>query len=387
MINRKQMNTMSRELKVLYHSRTFATGGARVHIDCIVKQLRLLGCEVDVVEPISGGRHSRKAVLLSAMKEKLPAFLSEIIELLYSVKAYRELCLYKKVALIYERHALFNLAGALYAKYKKKHFFLEVNSPLAYEREKYQKLFFKQIAYRLEKYVLNSADKVFCVSEKLKSILIDYGIRENKIIVNHNGIDSDYTIEKKDIKLVKKYNLEGKIVIGFAGYMIAWHGGDVLISTLIKLFEKYENVVFLLVGGIDYDVDLEQIIKYKKRFFIIPNVEHNNIYNYINLFDIGVMAQSNEYGSPMKLIEYMGLGKAVIGPETSAVKELIDGQDTGLLVKSGNEKDLYDKMEWLIKNEKERKRIGKNSRKFILDNKMTWQDNANRIIFEFKLLN
>ena len=37
-------------MKILYHSRTFATGGGRVHIDEIVKNLKKLGNEVTLIE-------------------------------------------------------------------------------------------------------------------------------------------------------------------------------------------------------------------------------------------------------------------------------------------------------------------------------------------------
>lgn len=375
---------MKNSIKVLYHSRTFATGGARVHIDSIVRQLRMLDCEVKIVEPIRGGRKAKKAVFLSNIKARIPSCMAELLELLYSFKAYRDLCKFNGFSFIYERHALFNLAGAWYAKNKKIPFIIEVNSPLAYEREKYQKLFFKKTAYRLEKWVLKKADKVICVSEKLKKILVGYGIDPKKIIVNHNGIDKDYAISKKDKYLLQKYNLNEKVVIGFAGYMIPWHGGDILISVISRLLKEYKNIVFLLIGGIDYGIDLTAVNEFNKRFIIIENVEHEKIYNYINLFDIGVMAQSNEYGSPMKLIEYMGLEKATIGPDTDAVKELIDGKNTGLLVKSGDDRDLYEKLDTLILDKLERERIGKNSREFIITRKMTWQDNAMRIISEYK---
>lgn len=376
---------MATSIKILYHSRTFATGGARVHIDQIVNNLIKCGCEVKIVEPVSGGRKSHKAILLSDIKSKLPSFVAEILELLYGFKAYRELNKYNDIKLLYERHALFNLAGMWYAKKNKIPFFLEVNSPLAYEREKYGSLCFKKIAYMLERHVFEAADKIFCVSEKLKSILVRYGLDPTNIIVNHNGVDKDYSIPTKDYNLVKKYDLEYKVVIGFVGYMLPWHGGDVLIKTLIKLFAEFENIVFLLVGGIDCGVDLSIMNMYRDRFIIIKNVDHDNIYNFINLFDVGVMAQSNDYGSPMKLIEYMGLGKAVIGPDTPAVREIIKNHETGILVNPGDSEDLYLKLSMLIINENERIYLGENARSFIINNKMTWQDNARRIIDQYQL--
>ena len=48
-------------MNILYHSRTLTLGGGRVHIDEIIKNLRKFGHHVTLVEPVAGGRTSKKA--------------------------------------------------------------------------------------------------------------------------------------------------------------------------------------------------------------------------------------------------------------------------------------------------------------------------------------
>jgi len=368
-------------MKILYHSRTFATGGGRIHIDEIVKNLKQLEHNVKLVEPISGGRKG-KASSLSKLKSKLPAFISEILELLYNFKDYKDLSKNKHYDFIYERHALYNLAGMWYAKKNNIPFILEVNSPLTYERSKFGNLFFKKIAKKLELKVFKSATKIFCVSEQLKKILIGYGVDKDKITSMHNGIDKNITIKKKS-ELIEKLNLKNKKIIGFVGYLLKWHGGKTMVSALKKLFNEDKDIVFLLIGGVDYNLKLNGIEK--EKFVILKDISHDKIYDYINLFDIGILADCNEYCSSMKVIEYMGLEKSVVVPKRKAIEEIVKNNETGLVITPNNSEKLYSAIKQLLKNEKLRIKLGKNARKFILKNKMTWQDNAKNIINSVKL--
>jgi glycosyltransferase involved in cell wall biosynthesis len=52
--------------------------------------------------------------------------------------------------------------------------------------------------------------------------------------------------------------------------------------------------------------------------------------------DIGVLPGSNDYGQPMKLLEYAAAGLAMVGPDLPPVRALIDDERTGLLFAPGN---------------------------------------------------
>jgi glycosyltransferase involved in cell wall biosynthesis len=47
--------------------------------------------------------------------------------------------------------------------------------------------------------------------------------------------------------------------------------------------------------------------------------------------DICVMPHSNDYGSPMKVFEYMALGKAVLAPDLPPLRDVINSGENGLL--------------------------------------------------------
>ncbi|MEA2036578.1 MAG: glycosyltransferase family 4 protein [Nanoarchaeota archaeon] len=351
-------------MRILYHSRTFALGGERVHIDSIVNNLRALGNKVFLIQPIY---NKNIATILSGLKKKIP-LISDILDILYDIKEFLRIKKYKNYDLIYERHSLFNKAGAKYAKKYKIPLFLEVNAPYYSERTKYGNLALKKIAKKWELYSLHSADKIFCVSNKLKDILIKMGTREDKIIVTRNCIDKNLFNPKPKSK--------NNITIGFIGSLRDWHNVSMLTKTLNKVMDKYKDVAFILVGRSFKSIKLT----HKDRFKLINTVKYSSIPQYIDLFDIGILPGSTEYSCPMKLVEYMAMGKAVLAPNLENIRELVKNNNNGLLLIPEDEKDFFLKLDKLIKSKALRKRLGKNARKYILDNNYTWQDNAKKII-------
>ena len=277
-------------MRILYHSRTFATGGARIHIDQITGQLSRQGHEVKLVEPVSGGRSSRAATGLSWLKEQLPRAVSEILEYYYSYKAFADLSRHTGYDVLYERAALFNMAGSWYAAKHGIPFILEVNSPLAYEREQYAKLIFKRRAYRLEREVMTAADRIVCVSHHLKELLVQIGAQADKVHVMHNGIDSQVRMRRgKELK--DELELNDKVVIGFVGYMLPWHGGDAILRVLGRLLNEHDDLAYLLVGGIDHQLDTSPLAGREDRMKVIEGVGHPEVYEYIDLFDIGITGE------------------------------------------------------------------------------------------------
>ena len=105
----------------------------------------------------------------------------------------------------------------------------------------------------------------------------------------------------------------------------------------------------------------------------------NVIPNYISLFDIAVMPHSNQYGSPMKVLEYMAMAKATIAPRLSPLQDVIKEQENGLLFEPLNRNELAEKITYLLVSDEERLRIGQNARSAVLK-EFNWNVNATKII-------
>ena len=96
----------------------------------------------------------------------------------------------------------------------------------------------------------NSCSALIAPSEKMKKLLIEYGIKK-PIFVCPTGIDFEKMekIKEKDSELRKKYNLPEKAkILLYVGRLTKEKNVYFLLDSFSKVFEKEKNVYFVLVG-------------------------------------------------------------------------------------------------------------------------------------------
>jgi hypothetical protein len=122
-------------MRILYHHRTASKDGQAVHIEEMIEALREQGHEVRVVAPMGDGEQGRMGGGMGwvhRLKAHLPRAVYELMELAYSVVAYRKLLQAAREFqpdAIYERYNLFLLAGVMARKRLGLPLLLEVNAP------------------------------------------------------------------------------------------------------------------------------------------------------------------------------------------------------------------------------------------------------------------
>ncbi|MCD6272333.1 MAG: glycosyltransferase, partial [Deltaproteobacteria bacterium] len=94
--------------------------------------------------------------------------------------------------------------------------------------------------------------------------------------------------------------------------------------------------------------------------------------------DIGVIPDSNQYGSPMKLFEYMAMKVVPVVPKLPPILDVIQDEVTGFVFDRQNEQSLKEQLIHACENEDLRKQIGKNAREQVLC-KHLWTHNAGHI--------
>lgn len=388
-------------MKILYHHRTMEDGAEGIHIREIISSLRNQGHEVEKMAllklslkntPTSNKKTTQNKEGAIKIKAFAPKLLARIIEIIYNGISYfrvNRYCKKHSIDFIYERYALFHFGGVLAAKHNKIPLILEVNTPYAYAWDRYDKLYFKKLSRRIEKWVFQNADQVVVVSEALKDYLAKMGVEPDKIHSMQNGINckkfnQNYTHACELIK--RKLKLENKTVVGFIGSLRKWHGVDLLIEVIPQLVKKYENVHFLIVGTGELENEFKSHMKKKgcENFVTFTGrLHHGDIPKYIQVMDIPLMPNSNFYGSPMKIFEYMALGKPVVAPRLKPIQEVIEEGENGILVEPGDASSLENAIIELLKDENKRLYFGENNRRKVFA-EYTWEKNAENIIQLFK---
>lgn len=376
-------------MRILYLHRTQGEEPESIHIVSIVKALRELGHQVELVGPAKvevNGKHVFEPGLLGRIKRRLPRFLVEILQIGYNFAAY--LMLRRAVAsfrpdIIYERYGLYGFAGVLYARRHKVPLLLEVNTPYAQAWMEYYGLYLRRLARFIEKKTLLSADHIFTVSGAQRRMLVQEGIALERITVCHNAIDPDWFSPERHAnpRLKAELGLSG-MVVGFVGTMNRWQGVPEFAKVFPTVFRECPNVSFLFVGEGEFRAELEQFCREQgltERVIFTGRKPHAQIPALVSVMDVTVLLNSNDFGSPMKIFEYWGMKKAVIAPRVAPVVEILTDGTTGLLIEPGNAAEMTEKIIMLATDPVLRKELGEAGRTYVTSHH-TWRQNALAIV-------
>jgi teichuronic acid biosynthesis glycosyltransferase TuaC len=334
-------------MKILYHHRTLGDGAEGIHIREMVAAFRSLGHQVKVIGPVgeSVPEESGTGGWLSKIKSVLPNFVFELCEVGYSVYSFMQLSwlIWKeKPDFIYDRYITFNIGCVLSAKLYNVPLFLEVNAPLALERSEQpdEKLHLRKIAFALERWACSNSYKTIVVSTPLKEYLVSQGVSESQIVVMPNGVNTDkFYPHEKDHELAGQLGVEANsTVIGFTGVLRHWHGLEMLIDAFNHVVKTEQNVSLLIVGDGPIRKKLDEQISALNllgKVIITGKIPYEEVPRYVNLFDVAVSPKATFYASPMKVIEYMALGKAVVVPDSDNFLDIVDVGKSGFVFKSG----------------------------------------------------
>jgi glycosyltransferase involved in cell wall biosynthesis len=376
-------------VKILYHHRTLGDGAEGIHIASMVAAFRNLGHEVRVVSMIGTATNvsTARTRRLSAFIRWIPRAAYEALEFLYSFAGY--LRLVSEIRrwqpdLLYERYALFNLAGVMAARRTAIPLVLEVNAPLAWERAQYEQLTMRRLARACERLVCRSADLVEAVSTPLKEHLLAIGVSRDRITVVPNGADPAVFTPDADARRDVRARLgipDDCVVIGFSGILRPWHGAELLIDAVAALRAR-RDVRLLFVGDGPSRASLESRARahgLQTRVIVTGRLPHDEIPRYIAAFDIGVSPRTTFYASPMKVPEYMAAGVAVVAPRSANLVDLIADTRDGLLFAPDDAADLAETLRRLVDDPATRAVIGHAARETVLARR-TWWHNAGHVI-------
>lgn len=309
---------------------------------------------------------------------------------------------------IYQRHTAASFLGAYWANKYNIPLILEFNSSEIWKINNWKQKdsFLRGISKKIfncfiqepmiraiENYNLRMANVIVVVSKALKEDLVGRGIKEEKILINPNGVD----IEKfhpncGGDEIRKKFNLEDKKIVGFIGTFGQWHGVEELAKAIVLFFEKHRemepNVRFLLIGnGVLFD-KVKAILKQGKcedKVIFTGLVLQNEAPYYLDACDIFVSPHipnsdgSQFFGSPTKLFEYMAMGKGIVASNLGQIGYILDDGITGRLVEPGNSEQLENGIFELLNNEKLCKKMGLSARKKVIEH-YTWGQHVRRIL-------
>lgn len=378
-------------MKILYHHRIASKDGQYVHVEELTKALRKLGHEIIMVSPsvAENKEFGSEGGFVKSLKTHMPKALYELLEFGYSFYAYRKLAKAIKEHqpdVIYERYNLFLPAGIWIKKRFKLPFLLEVNAPLFDERNKYDGIALKGLARWTERYAWQNADVVLPVTKVLAEIVQREGVPFERMVVIHNGIDKEKFSDSLDAATAKqKLGIKENLVLGFTGFVRDWHGLDRVVDLIAG--DKDRDRHFLIVGDGPATSSILKRAKEKNvedRVTVTGIVSRNKVADYVSAFDIALQPDVVDYASPLKMFEYLALGRAIVAPSKANILEILTHEDNALLFDADDQNAFYAGIERLCLDSELRHRVARRAKETIDEKNFTWVSNAQRVVDLFE---
>ena len=373
-------------MKILYHHRIRSKDGQYVHVEEMIAALKALGHEIVIVAPTAMEKEEfgADAGMVAWMKRHLPRMLYELLEFAYAVLAYfrlRRAVREHRPDCLYERYNLFLPAGIWLKRRYGLPMLLEVNAPLYEERARYDGIALRRLARWTQHSTWRGADYVLPVTRVLGDMVAAAGVSEARIRVIPNGIDPARFSAAPDTATAKRMlGLQDKLVLGFTGFLRDWHGLDGVIDLIARDADAARHLLVIGDGPARATLEAQaRRLGIADRLTITGIVGRDDIARHVAAFDVALQPAVVAYASPLKLFEYLALGRAIVAPAQPNIMEILSDGQNAVLFEPGNPDALAAAIERVSRDAELRQRIAAGARASIAEQGLTWHRNAERV--------
>jgi glycosyltransferase involved in cell wall biosynthesis len=154
----------------------------------------------------------------------------------------------------------------------------------------------------------------------------------------------------------------GKTVMGFVGSLKPWHGIDLLVDSFRALAE--DPVYHLLVVG---DGPMMKALRKVERQFpgrvtLTGSIPHSEVPRYVHAIDVAVAPYEpleNFYFCPLKILEYMACGRAIVATRIGQIGDLLRHSCTAWLVEPGDRLGFVEAVRTVTRSPGLREKLGR----------------------------
>lgn len=320
------------------------------------------------------------------IKRSLPGALYELLEVAYSATAFlrlRSAVRAHRPDVIYERFSLFLFAGIWMRRWSGLPLLLEVNAPLYQERVQNDGLKLRRLGRWAQRSVWNRADHVLPVTGVLARTVAEYGVPLARISVIPNGVDPARFSTVLDTDAAKAaLALPPRLVLGFTGFIRGWNAVHRLVDFVASHHARFDLHILVVGDGPARDTLLRYALKKNvgDRLTIAGTVARDDVARYVEAFDIAVLPGVTPYSSPLKLSEYLQMGRTIVAPDTENIREILTHEQNALLFDTARTGALEAALERLCSDTALRERLGHHGRQTITAKSLTWDRNAERVV-------
>lgn len=234
----------------------------------------------------------------------------------------------------------------------------------------------KSLVYRildsLSNFIYKKSKMITVVTKGKKKKLISKGIEENKIKVISNGFDKEFSENDIDIELIRKYNLEEKFTLVYAGLIGLAQGIEMIIDTA-EMLQGYKDIQFLIIGDGPEKVTLEKDLSKRniKNVIFTGLMAHEKIYTFLKYSKASIVPLINDNlqdSVPTKMLESLGAGCPVILSAKGESEGILLESKGGICINPNDSNALKESILYLYDNQNIGSNMGTSGQGYVLSN-------------------
>ena len=219
------------------------------------------------------------------------------------------------------------------------------------------------LVYFARRIALNLFDRIVAVSEAVKQLTENCGVRKTRISVIWNSADEDNfkPRSKEKIKKLLHLSLEKEIIL-FVGRLAPVKGIRYLIRAMPFILREREAILVIVGDGPERN-NLEHLVKIlnlEPYVLFLGNIHPEKLALCYNAADVFVLPSLSE-GHPVVLLEAMASGLPVVATDVGGNNESIINEVNGFLVCSKDHQVLARAISAILNNEGLRQRFSAKS--------------------------
>ena len=224
--------------------------------------------------------------------------------------------------------------------------------------------------------VMKKADLILVTTRWFDEALIKRDIPKEILMPFPNGVDLESFSGRGGKDIRDRYGMGSATVIVYIGTMAKVRKLDVLLRAFQLVKHMEENVKLLMIGEGTGKNDLERLavtLGLEKEVIFTGQVLQSEVPRYITAADIGISpvppVSFYVVSSPIKLLEYMAMGKPVVAnEEIMEHKEVIEESGGGITVPF-QDKAFADAIIELIDNPEKAGEMGRRGAEWVVKNR------------------
>ena len=240
-----------------------------------------------------------------------------------------------------------------------------------------------------ERVFWSSADRVLTVSEASKDDVTDfYHIPDQRVRVVLNGVDETVFEPSREPAVPGPISsLQGRRIILYVGHFGVRKGIFVLLRAMALVRKEVPEAHLVCIGGTPKWLGSYDFVRALREIAassgvadcvtFLDAVPHAELVDYYLASEIFALPSYYETFSKVS-VEAMACGKPVVATDSGGLREVVDQNETGLLVKFGSSTQLAHAIVTLLQDRNMAQEMGKKGRAKV-EAKYTWNAVARRV--------